>query len=76
MKCPNYIKEALFRRARHAGFFLDYDYKIAEFLKRNHIEVDSEDICGGAESYVNPFDSSKRIFNAIEAADDPRGRNE
>ena len=72
MKCPNYIKEMLFRRARHAGFFLDCDYKIAEFLERNHIEVDPDDILGGAESYVNPFDSSQRILNAIEAADDPR----
>ena len=72
MKCPNYIKEALLHRARHAGFFLDCDYKIAEFLERNHIKVDSDDILGGAESYVNPFDSAQRIFDAIEAADNPR----
>ncbi len=67
MKCPKYIKEALWRRASHAAHFLTLDVKIAEFLERNGIEVEEYDICTGVESYINPHQSSKRILDAIEA---------
>lgn len=66
MECPKYIKEALIRRANHASAFLDLDWKIAEWLEKNNIEVDFEDIHGGSESYVNPYDSANRILKAIE----------
>ena len=67
MKCPKYIKQALIRRARHAAAFTILDVEIMDFLERNNIVVEEFDICGGCESYVNPFQSSMRILEAIEA---------
>ena len=72
MECPKYIREALLRRANHASAFLDLDWKIAEWLEKNNIEVDFEDIHGGSESYVNPYESSKRILQAIEEKENER----
>lgn len=67
MKCPKYIKDALFKRARLAALFTIHDMTIYEFLEKHDIEVESYDILGGCEAYVNPFDSAKRILAAIEA---------
>lgn len=69
MECPKYIREALLRRANHASAFLDLDWMIAEWLEKNGVEVESEDIHGGCESYVNPYESSRRILKAIEETD-------
>lgn len=66
MECPKYIREALLRRANHASAFLDLDWTIAEWLEKHGIDVNNEDIHGGCESYVNPYESSKRILKAIE----------
>lgn len=70
MKCPKYIKEALIQRAKCAERFTELDYMISEWLDTHNIEVEEYDICGGCESYVNPFDSSRRIITAIEEAED------
>lgn len=67
MKCPKYIEKALLRRANHAAAFSTLDVEIMEFLEKNDIEVEEYDICGGCESYVNPYDSSRRILEAIKA---------
>ena len=70
MKCPKYIEEALRKRANCAMDFTTHDVTIAHFLERHRIEVEDYDIYGGCESYVNPFDSSKRIYEAILAKED------
>lgn len=69
MKCPEYIKNALYQRARCAQRFTDLDVMIGEWLDKNQIEVEDYDIYGGCEAYCNPVDSSKRILNAIESAE-------
>ena len=70
MKCPKYISQALDQRAKLASRFMELDYMIAEFLDRNDVFVEDYDIRGGCESYVNPFDSSRRILEAIENKED------
>lgn len=65
MKCPKYIFKALLSRAKHAALLIDRDLQIAEWLEKNNIEVASEDICGGVEIYVNPYESARRIYQAI-----------
>ena len=66
MKCPQYIKDMLNARANHAAKFTVLDVTIQEWLEKHGIEVEEFDICGGCESYVNPYDSSRRIIEAIE----------
>lgn len=66
MKVPKYIKDKLLRRARCASQFTDLDCDIADWLDKNNIEVEEYDICGGCEAYVNPYESIKRILQAIE----------
>ena len=65
MDCPKYIKEALRKRAECADKFTDYDLLIAKYLEKHQIDVENFDIHGGCESYVNPWDSSQRIYEAI-----------
>lgn len=66
MKCPNYIKDLCYRRAKAASKFIDYDYKIYEWLEDHNVQVKDFDILTGCESIVNPYASSERIIKAIE----------
>lgn len=68
MKCPTYIKDLCYRRAKAASRFIDYDYKIYEWLEDHNIQVEDFDILTGCESIVNPYASSERIIKAIEEA--------
>ena len=68
MNCPEYIKDALMRRARAAYVLLETDRQVAEWLKNHHIEVEADDIRGGCESYFNPNESMYRILRAIQEA--------
>lgn len=54
------------RRAKYASAFTDIDCTIREWLDKYGIEVEEYDICGGCDSYVNPYASSRRIIEAIE----------
>ena len=67
MKCPDYIRNALNKRATYADKVAILDGIVADWLEKNGIEVEFEDIHGGVEIYVNPYDSSQRILDAIEA---------
>lgn len=66
MKCPLYIKDLLRKRAICAENFTQYDVQLANWLEKNNIEVETYDICGGVESYSNPWASSNRVLQAIE----------
>lgn len=66
MECPAYIKEALRKRAIYADKVATLDGIISEWVEKHGIEVDYEDIHGGVEIYVNPYDSSERVLSAIE----------
>ena len=66
MDCPKYIKEALRKRAIYADKTATLDGIISEWIESHNIEVDFEDIHGGVEIYVNPYDSSERVLEAIE----------
>ena len=66
MKCPNYIRDLCYKRAKAASRFMDYDYKIAEWLEEHNVQVEGYDIHTGCESIVNPYSSSDRIIKAIE----------
>ena len=66
MKCPNYIRDLCYKRAKAASKFIDYDYKIYEWLEDHNVQVEDFDILTGCESIVNPYASSDRIIKAIE----------
>jgi hypothetical protein len=66
MECPAYIKEALRKRAIYADKVSTLDGIISEWIEKHEIEVDYEDIHGGVEIYVNPYDSSERVLEAIK----------
>lgn len=66
MKCPNYIRDLCYKRAKAASRFIDYDYKIYEWLEDHNVQVEDFDILTGCESIVNPYASSDRIIKAIE----------
>lgn len=66
MKCPNYIKKAIIKRAKLADQFFDLDCIISEWIDKQGIEVDCADVHGGCESMVNPYDSAQRLLDAIE----------
>ena len=66
MKCPKYIKDLCYRRAKAASKFIDYDYKIYEWLEDHNVQVEDFDILTGCESIVNPYASSDSIIKAIE----------
>lgn len=66
MKCPKYIKDLCYKRAKAASKFIDYDYKIYEWLEEHDVQVEDFDILTGCESIVNPYASSERIIKAIE----------
>ena len=65
MKCPQYIEEALEKRANCAYRFIHYDCIIGEWLEKNGLldKVEMYDIYGGCEAYCNPDDSANRITN-------------
>ena len=65
MNCPKYIIKALNTRAKCAFKFTECDLIIAKFLDKHNIPVEDYDIHGGCESYVNPYNSSRRIYDAI-----------
>jgi hypothetical protein len=68
MKCPNYIRDLCYKRAKAAAKFMDYDCDIYEYLEKNNIThiVEDYDILTGCESICNPFPSADRIIQAIE----------
>lgn len=65
MKLPKYIERLLDRRARLAIDLMAVDYKITEFINKYNIEVESYDYCTGVEIYANPYDSARRVKEAI-----------
>ena len=66
MKCPQYIKDLLRKRATCAENFTHYDVQIGKWLDEHGIPVENYDIGGGCESYCNPWESSNRVLKAIE----------
>ncbi len=68
MQCPKYIKKALKQRADCAYKFSELDAMIADWLEKHNLydQIQDYDICGGCESYVNPYDSAERILEVIE----------
>ncbi len=70
MKCPKYIEDALIQRARYASRFLDLDVMIGNWLEKQGLidQVEMEDIHGGCESILNPYQSSDRVLEVIRNA--------
>ena len=66
MKCPKYIKQALWQRAKAAATCISKDCIVVEFLEKHGILVEEYDILGGCEMYVNPYSSAERVLEAIE----------
>lgn len=66
MKIPKYIEKLIEKRARLAALLNHADYKLAEWLEKNGVVVEECDIHGGCEMYVNPWDSARRVEQAIK----------
>lgn len=67
MKVPKYIEKALERRARAANQWNSNDLIISEFIDKHKIVVEDYDYHGGCEAIVNPWTSSRRVYDAIKA---------
>ena len=68
MRIPKYIEALIQRRADLAFNLSIADYKLCEWLDKNGIIVEDYDIMTGCEMYVNPYDSARRIRQAIREA--------
>ena len=70
LDCPNYVRDLIDRRARLAAKLSTVDSELCQWLDKKGIleTLETYDTCGGAEMYVNPYASAKRIRDAIEAA--------
>lgn len=66
MKIPKYVEKLIAQRCKLASDLNAKDFELSEWLERNGIEVDTDDIFGGCEMYVNPASSANRIRKAIE----------
>lgn len=66
MKIPKYIEKLIEKRARLAALLNQTDGELANWIEKNGIEVETYDIYGGCEMYVNPWSSAARIKQAIE----------
>jgi hypothetical protein len=65
MKIPKYIDTILKKRRRYASLLMDVSCALDDWLDKNNIECEEYDICTGVEMYVNPFDSERRVREAI-----------
>lgn len=65
MEIPKYIDRLINTRASLASQFNDTDCKLSKWLDKNGIEAESCDYHGGVEALVNPWDSAKRVRQAI-----------
>lgn len=66
MKIPKYVEKFINRRANLASQFCEVDNKLSKWIENNNIELDSEDYYGGVESLMNPWDSARRVEQAIK----------
>lgn len=66
MNPPKYIVDLIYRRMKYAYQLTAVDYELSEWLRKNNIEVNSEDTFGGVEIYCNPGECAKRIIEAIK----------
>ena len=65
MQIPKKIEKLIERRTKLASQLDDVCGELDKWLDKNNIETEFEDTHGGVEIYVNPYDSGKRIRNAI-----------
>ena len=68
MKIPKCVDKLIDRRARLASDLMDVCGELDDWLDKNGIEAEFEDTRGGVEIYTNPYDSAKRIRQAIREA--------
>lgn len=66
MEIPKYIEKLINRRANLASQFREVDNKLSKWIENNGIELDGADYYGGVESLMNPWDSARRVEQAIK----------
>lgn len=66
MEIPKYIEKLINRRANLASQFREVDNKLSKWIENNGIELDTADYYGGVESLMNPWDSARRVEQAIK----------
>lgn len=65
MKIPNYVLDLIVKRQRYVEKALDAAYSLQEWLDKNEIQIEDEDSVGGYEMFSNPYESARRVMNAI-----------
>lgn len=68
MEIPRHIKASLDKREKAAKMFNEHDLIVSQWCMNNGVELEEYDCFGGVEAIVNPYDSKKRILEAIEKA--------
>lgn len=71
MRVPKYVMKIIERRAKAAIAAREADIALCEWLDAKGVldEVELYDVYGGAEMYVNPWESAKRVLKAIKEAE-------
>lgn len=65
MKIPKYVQKLLDKRCDYAQKLSIESCKLDDWLEKNNIKCEDDDICTGCEIYVNPLASKLRIMEAI-----------
>lgn len=65
MKIPKYIDSLLKKRTYYACKLDTVSYALDKWLDKNEIHCKEYDTHTGCEIYCNPYDSERRVRNAI-----------
>lgn len=67
MKSPKYIEKALEQRRKYAIKLMQVNSIVDNYIMKNHLdeEIELYDFGTGAEIFCNPYDSERRVKNAI-----------
>lgn len=67
MKCPKYIRDKIYQRARYAIKFTDLDREISDWIDKHNIDSEYA-LCGYVETLVGGFSAAEECINDIEGA--------
>lgn len=65
MKIPNYVLDLIVKRRRYVEKAMDNAVSLQDWLDKHGIQIEDEDSVGGYEMFSNPYESARRVMNAI-----------
>lgn len=65
MKIPKYVLDLIVKRQRYAEKAMNASVDLQTWLDDNNIQLEEYDAVGGSETFANPYNSARRVMNAI-----------